>query len=55
MRWLIIISAIILIIVVLYSLGLLNFEDRYRDLATLPVLGFRKKELKLFCLLRILC
>jgi putative ABC transport system permease protein len=38
--------AILLVIVVLYNLGTLNFVERTRDYATLRVLGFHKKELK---------
>ncbi len=48
MSVLLIIAATVLVVVVLYSLGILNFEDRYRDLATLSVLGFKKGELKRF-------
>lgn len=38
--------AVLLVIVVLYNLGTLNFVERTRDYATLRVLGFHKKELK---------
>lgn len=38
--------AILLVVVVLYNLGTLNFVERTRDYATLRVLGFHKKELK---------
>lgn len=38
--------AVMLVIVVLYNLGSLNFVERTRDYATLRVLGFHKKELK---------
>lgn len=37
--------AILLALVVLYNLALLNFRERIRDIATLKVLGFRKKEI----------
>jgi ABC-type antimicrobial peptide transport system permease subunit len=37
--------AIILAVVVLYNLALLNFRERTRDIATLKVLGFSKKEI----------
>jgi putative ABC transport system permease protein len=37
--------AILLAIVVLYNLALLNFRERTRDIATLKVLGFSKKEI----------
>ncbi len=36
----VLIFAILLAIVVLYNLALLNFNERYRDIATLKVLGF---------------
>ena len=36
----------VLAYVVLYSLGVMNFYDRIRDLATLSVLGFYPKEIK---------
>jgi putative ABC transport system permease protein len=35
-----------LALVVLYNLGILNFYERMRELATLMVLGFRDKEIK---------
>lgn len=35
--------AVLLVIVVLYNLGTLNFVERTRDYTTLSVLGFRKK------------
>ncbi|MGY3779451.1 ABC transporter permease [Isobaculum melis] len=38
--------AVILSVVVLYNLGVLNFTERYREYATLKVLGFRKKEIR---------
>ena len=38
--------AVLLVIVVLYNLGTLNFVERTRDYTTLSVLGFRKKELR---------
>lgn len=38
--------AVLLVVVVLYNLGSLNFVERYRDYATLSVLGFDKKELR---------
>lgn len=38
--------AILLVVVVLYNLGSLNFAERVRDYATLRVLGFHKKELR---------
>ena len=39
------IFAIMLAIVVLYNLALLNFNDRMRDIATLKVLGYNKREI----------
>jgi putative ABC transport system permease protein len=36
---------IALAIVVLYNLALLNFRERTRDIATLKVLGFRRREI----------
>lgn len=39
--------AILLAVVVLYNLGLLNFRERMRDIATLKVLGFSKMEIAL--------
>lgn len=38
--------AVLLVVVVLYNLGSLNFVERTRDYATLRVLGFHKKELR---------
>ena len=35
--------ALLLVVVVLYSLGSLNFVERMRDYATLQVLGFSRK------------
>lgn len=46
MSFLLIVSASLLLTVVLYNLGTLNFSDRERDMATLSVLGFRFSELK---------
>lgn len=40
-----ILSAVVLIFVVLFSLTSINIEERKRELATLKVLGFRKKEM----------
>ena len=39
------IFAILLAIVVLYNLGLMNFKDRMRDIATMKVLGFNRFEI----------
>ncbi len=38
--------AIILAVIVLYSLGLLSFEERQKEMATLKVLGFSSKNLR---------
>lgn len=48
------IFAIALSVVVLYNLSLLNIKERYRDLATLKVLGFSNKEISLSLLLEII-
>ena len=39
------IAAILLGIVVLYNLGVMSYVERYRELATLKVLGFRDKHI----------
>jgi putative ABC transport system permease protein len=39
------IFAVLLAVVVLYNLAMLNFKERYRDIATLRVLGFTRKEI----------
>lgn len=39
--------AILLALVVLYNLSLMNFRERTRDIATLKVLGFKRKEIAL--------
>jgi ABC-type antimicrobial peptide transport system permease subunit len=46
--------AILLAVVVLYNLSLLNFRERARDIATLKVLGFNKKEIGLSLVLESL-
>lgn len=38
--------AILLAVIVLYSLGLLSFEERQKEMATLKVLGFRSEKLR---------
>ncbi|WP_414052362.1 ABC transporter permease [Macrococcus animalis] len=48
MSMLLILAAGLLVTVVLYNLGMLNFSDRERNLATLSVLGFKYHELKIF-------
>jgi len=39
------IFAVLLAVVVLYNLAMLNFKERYRDIATLRVLGFTRNEI----------
>lgn len=41
-----VVLAFLLAVVVLYSLGVLTFEERRREMATLKVLGFRSKKLQ---------
>ena len=41
MIWLLVIAAVILGIVVLYNLGIMSYTERYREMATLKVVGFR--------------
>ena len=41
MIWLLVIAAVILGIVVLYNLGVMSYTERYREMATLKVVGFR--------------
>ena len=41
MIWLLVIAALILGIVVLYNLGVMSYTERYREMATLKVIGFR--------------
>lgn len=48
MSMLLILSAGLLVTVVLYNLGILNFSDRERNLATLSVLGFKYRDLEIF-------
>lgn len=40
-----IVAAVVLGIVVLYNLGVMSYVERYRELATLKVLGFRDKDI----------
>ena len=40
MIWLLVIAAVILGIVVLYNLGVMSYTERYREMATLKVIGF---------------
>ena len=41
-----VLAAIVLGIVVLYNLGVMSYTERYRELATLKVVGFKDKKLK---------
>ncbi|MBR6331935.1 MAG: FtsX-like permease family protein, partial [Dehalococcoidales bacterium] len=42
---LLLIAAIILGVVVLYNLGVMSYTERYREMATLKVLGFRDNKI----------
>lgn len=44
--YILILAAFVLSAVILYNLGTLNFIERYREYATMKVLGFYKKELR---------
>ena len=41
MIWLLVIAAVVLGIVVLYNLGIMSYTERYREMATLKVVGFK--------------
>ena len=41
MIWLLVLAAVVLGIVVLYNLGVMSYVERYREMATLKVIGFR--------------
>jgi putative ABC transport system permease protein len=43
---LLIIASLMLSVVILYNLGALNFVERYREYATMKVLGFYQKEIR---------
>lgn len=45
MVFILIIAAVVLGIVVLYNLGIMSYVERFRELATLKVLGFRSKRI----------
>ena len=45
MIWLLVIAAVILGIVVLYNLGVMSYTERYREMATLKVVGFRDSKI----------
>ena len=49
MIWLLVIAAVVLGIVVLYNLGIMSYTERYREMATLKVVGFRDS--RIGCLL----
>ena len=42
---LLVIAAVVLSIVVLYNLGVMSYTERYREMATLKVMGFKNKKL----------
>ena len=39
-------AAVLLGIIVLYNLGVMSYAERYRDMATLKVIGFRNKQIR---------
>ena len=41
-----VLAAIVLGIVVLYNLGVMSYVERYREMATLKVVGFKNKRIK---------
>ena len=41
-----VLAAIVLGIVVLYNLGVMSYAERYREMATLKVIGFRNKQIR---------
>ncbi|MBQ8280279.1 MAG: ABC transporter permease [Roseburia sp.] len=45
MVWIFVLAAVILGTVVLYNLGIMSYVERYREMATLKVLGFRDKQI----------
>ena len=45
MIWLLVIAAVALGIVVLYNLGVMSYTERYREMATLKVTGFRNSKI----------
>lgn len=44
--YLLILAAVIMAVVVLYSLGIISFTEKYKDLATLKVLGFKSRRIQ---------
>ena len=45
MIWLLVIAAVILGIVVLYNLGVMSYTERYREMSTLKVVGFKDSKI----------
>ena len=45
MIWLLIIAAAVLGVVVLYDLGVMSYVERFREMATLKVIGFKDKKI----------
>lgn len=45
MVFLLVLAAVVLGIVVLYNLGVMSYTERYREMATLKVLGFRDRQI----------
>ena len=45
MVFLLVLAAVVLGIVVLYNLGIMSYTERYREMATLKVLGFRDRKI----------
>ena len=45
MIWLLVIAAVVLGIVVLYNLGVMSYTERYREMATLKVIGFKDRRI----------
>lgn len=44
--YILILAAVLMAVVVLYSLGIISFSEKYKDLATLKVLGFKSKRIQ---------
>lgn len=45
MIWACVVAAIILGVVVLYNLGVMGYAERYREMATLKVIGFKDSKI----------
>lgn len=41
-----IIASFLLSVVILYNLGMMNYEERYREYATMKVIGYTKREIR---------